>query len=452
MSATSGQEEYGAALDPRSRADLDKPQGLKSAPRIPNPDYPHLGFNPVPGDTETVRSLRKKLSGCAKVLQDAYDTVTKLLDGSYWQGDAAVAFREQLDGGPLPLNLKNAAHSVRKAAKQLGHWEGELDDFQRRARRLEEEAKEARAAVDRARGRADKAGEDPGLQADGADREAARKALTRANGDLDDAETELRKVIGKAKSLAEEHERKAGHRAGKIRDATKKLVPHEPGWFDEVLDWLGDNLPDILSFTAGLIGVVALLLSGPLGWGIATVAALMLTASGLSATALVLRLSDPETRASLRDGFTKGEFDADFWSNAVSVGADIVGALPGLGAVANGGVRATRAIRTGSESLGFWQKAATYGSESLEEAKHISGLENPVIARAVRGFSDPAKAAHAVVATSAVTGVATSGFGLYGKAVDAKEDNVRSGTVAGIDGSRLILDSGGVIDLVRHVF
>ncbi|MFA0840985.1 WXG100 family type VII secretion target [Streptomyces rochei] len=119
MSATSGQEEYGAALDPRSRADLDKPQGLKSAPRIPNPDYPHLGFNPVPGDTETVRSLRKKLSGCAKVLQDAYDTVTKLLDGSYWQGDAAVAFREQLDGGPLPLNLKNAAHSVRKAAKQL---------------------------------------------------------------------------------------------------------------------------------------------------------------------------------------------------------------------------------------------------------------------------------------------------------------------------------------------
>jgi hypothetical protein len=51
-----------------------------------------------------------------------------------------------------------------------------------------------------------------------------------------------------------------------------------------------------------------------------------------------------------------------------------------------------------------------------------------------------------------VTGVATSGFGLYGKAVDAKEDNVRSGTVAGIDGSRLILDSGGVIDLVRHVF
>ncbi|MFJ8654227.1 putative T7SS-secreted protein [Streptomyces rochei] len=452
MSATSGQEEYGAALDPRSRADLDKPQGLKSAPRIPNPDYPHLGFNPVPGDTETVRSLRKKLSGCAKVLQDTYDTVTKLLDGSYWQGDAAVAFREQLDGGPLPLNLKNAAHSVRKAAKQLGHWEGELDDFQRRAKRLEEEAKEARAAVDRARGRADKAGEDPGLQADGAGREAARKALTRANGDLDDAETELRKVIGKARSLAEEHERKAGHRAGKIRDATKKLVPHEPGWFDEVLDWLGDNLPDILSFTAGLIGVVALLLSGPLGWGIATVAALMLTASGLSATALVLRLSDPETRASLRDGFTRGEFDADFWSNAVSVGADLAGALPGLGAVVKGGIEATDAVRTGAQTLGFWEKAATYGSKSMDEAERIVTLENGLVARAVRGFNNPEKAAKAVAAASGLTGVATGGVGLYSKAVDADDDGIKDGAVAGIDGSRLILDSGGIIGLVRHVF
>ncbi|MFC7816304.1 putative T7SS-secreted protein [Streptomyces sp. NPDC057367] len=452
MTAIAGQDQDGAALDPRSRADLGKPQGLKSAPRIPNPDYPHLGFNPVPGDTETVRGLRKKLSGCAKVLQDTHDTVTKLLDGSYWQGDAAVAFREQLDGGPLPLNLKNAAHSIRKAATQLSRWEGELDDFQRRAKRLEEDAKEARAAVDRARGLADEAGEDPGLKAGGADREAAQKALTRANGDLDDAETELRKIIGKAKSLAEEHEEKAGYRAGKIRDATEKLAPQEPGWFDEALDWLGDNLPDILSFTAGLIGVVALLLSGPLGWGLATAAALMLTASGLSITALVLRLSDPEIRASLLDGFTKGEFDADFWSNAVSVGADSVGALPGLGAVLNGSIKATRTVRTGSQSIGFWQKAATYGSESFEEARHIAGLGNPLVARAVSGFSDPAKAANAVVATSAVTGVVTGGFGLYGKALDAEEDGIKSGTVAGIDGSRLILDSGGIIGLVRHVF
>ncbi|MEU8732286.1 putative T7SS-secreted protein [Streptomyces tendae] len=450
MTVTAGHDPYGAALDPQSRADLGKPQGLKSAPPIPNPAYPHLGFNPVPGDTETVRGLEKKLSGCAKVLQEAYDLVTKLLDGSYWKGDAAVAFREQLDGGPLPLNLKNAAHSIRKAARQLDRWEGELDDFQRRARKLEDDAKDARAAVDRAQGRADSAGHDPDLKKEGADGDAALKALTRANGDLEDARAELKKIIGKAERLAEEHEEKAGYRARKIRDATKKLVPHEPGWFDEVLDWLGDNLPDILSFVAGVIGVVALLFAGPLG--LATVAALLLTASGLSATALGLRIGDAEVRASLMDGITKGELDADFWSNAVSVGADFMGILPGLGAVAKGSKEAAHAIRTGTQSLSFWQKASAYGSKSLDEAGRIAGVENALVARAVRSFSNPEKAAKTVSALSGVAGVGTGSFGLYNTAVDADDDGIKGGTVAGIDGSRLILDNGGVIGLVRHVF
>ncbi|MGW4547809.1 hypothetical protein ACWEN4_15700 [Streptomyces violaceorubidus] len=450
MTVTAGHDQNGAALDPQSRADLGKPQGLKSAPPIPNPAYPHLGFNPVPGDTETVRGLEKKLSGCAKVLQEAYDLVTKLLDGGCWKGDAAVAFREQLDGGPLPLNLKNAAHSVRKAARQLDRWEGELDEFQRRARKLEEDAKDAQAAVDRAQERADSAGHDPDLKKEGVDGDAAQKALTRANGELGEALAELKKVIGKAKRLAEEHEEKAGYRARKIRDATKKLVPHEPGWFDEVLDWLGDNLPDILSFVAGLIGVVALLFAGPLG--LATVAALMLTASGLSATALGLRLGDAEVRASLMDGITKGELDADFWSNAVSVGADFAGVLPGLGAVSRGGIEAADAIQAGAGSLGIWQKLATYGSKSLDEAGRIAGLENHLIARAVRGLSDPEKAAKVVSAASGLTGITTGGLGLYSKAVDAEDDGIKDGAVAGIDGSRLILDNGGLIGLVRHVF
>ncbi|WP_121748971.1 putative T7SS-secreted protein [Streptomyces sp. E2N166] len=452
MTVTAGNDQYGAALDPQSRADLGKPQGLKSAPPIPNPAYPHLGFNPVPGDTETVRGLQKKLSGCAKVLQETHDLVTKLLDGSYWKGDAAVAFREQLDGGPLPLNLKNAAHSIRKAARQLDRWEGELDDFQRRAKKLEEDAKEAQAAVDRAQGRANKAGDDPDLKKDGADHDAAQKALTRANADLDDVQAELKKIIGKAKRLAEEHEEKAGYRAGKIRDATKKLVPHEPGWFDEVLDWLGDNLPDILSFTAGLIGMAALLLAGPLGWSLAATAALMLTASGISGTALALRLTDPEVRASLWDGITKGELDANFWSNVVSLGADAAGALPGVAAVSKGSFEATRAIRRSSQVLDFWQKAGTYGSKAIDEAGAIANLENSMIARAVRGFSDPGRAAKAIAGTSVLTGVGTGGFGLYNKAVDAEDDGIKDGTVAGIDGSRLILDSGGLVDIARYVF
>ncbi|WDV54190.1 hypothetical protein PV963_29450 [Streptomyces coeruleorubidus] len=452
MTYTPGTERSGAAPDPQSRSDLSKPQGLKSAPDIPNPHYPHLGFNPVPGDTETVRGLHKKLSGCAKVIQDTHDLVTKLLDGSYWEGDAAVAFREQLDGGPLPLNLKNAAHSIRKAARQLARWEGELDDFQRRAKRLEEDAKEAQAAVDRAQGRASAAKDSPDLHEKGSHHDAAQKALTRANSAVEEAQAELDKIIGKAKKLAEEHEHQAAYRAGKIRDATKKLAPQEPGWFDKTLDWLGDNLPDILSFTAGLIAVAALLLAGPLGWSLAMVAGLMLTSSAISLTAFSLRVSDAETWASLKDGFTKQEFDADFWSNLVSVGADFAGALPGVGAVGKGAYTGLRAAMRSAEASGFVERAALYGAKTMDEAKAIARLENPLIARAVRGLSDPEKAAKAVAATSGLVGVGTGGFGLYNKLVDADDDGIKDGTVAGIDGTRLIVDNGGIFGLVGHVF
>ncbi|MFD3733588.1 hypothetical protein [Streptomyces sp. NPDC058632] len=445
-------DDTGAALDPKSRADLGTPQGLKSAPRIPYPDYPHLGFNPVPGDTETIRGLHKKLSGCAKVLEDTHELVTKLLDGSYWKGDAAVAFREQLDDGPLPLNLKNAARSIRKAAKQLSCWESELDDFQRRAKRLESDAEAAQTAVDRAKGRAAKAEEHPDLEEKkGSGDSSAQRALSRANADVEEAQAELDKVIGKAKRLAEEHERQAKHRATKIRDATKKLAPHEPGMFDKALDWLTDNLPDILSFLAGIAGVVAILFAGPLG--LAMVAALMMTASGLSAVALGLRLfANPETLESLKDGFIKGELDSDFWSNLVSVGADAAGAVPGLGAAAAGAKSAMNAIRAGGGGMPAMRKVALFGTKIMDNMEVIARLDNPLVGRAVRGLSNPAAAANAVAVTSGLIGVGTAGFGLYSKVVDADDDGIKDGSVAGIDGTRVILDNGGIFGVVRHAF
>ncbi|WP_328873572.1 hypothetical protein OHT76_27745 [Streptomyces sp. NBC_00287] len=426
MTLAPGTEHTGAALDPQSRADLDKPQGLKSAPVISHSHYPHLGFNPVPGSTETVRELHRKLAACAKVLEDTHALVTKLLDGSYWKGDAAVAFREQLDGGSLPRNLKNAARSLRKAVTQLTRWETELDDFQRRAKRLEDDARDARAAVERAEGRTD--------------------------ADVDDAQSELEKVLGRARRLAEEHEAKAKHRAEKIRDATKKLAPHEPGWFDDALDWLGENLPDVLSFLAGTIAVAVLLLSGPMGWSLATMGLLMLGSSAVSLTALSLRLGDPEVRASLWDGIRYGELDADFWSNSVSVGADLAGALPGLGAVGKGAFTGIRAAVRSTEAVSFGEKLALVGTKTMDEAKAVANLDNPLVLRAVRGLSDPAKAARAVQGTSGVVGVGTGGFGLHNKLVDAEDDGVKDGTVAGIDGSRLLLDTGGIYALARHVF
>ncbi|MFF0186139.1 hypothetical protein [Streptomyces sp. NPDC005244] len=440
--------ETGAALDPRSRADRSRPQGLKSAPRIPNPDFPHLGFNPVPGSTDTVRGLCKKLTGCAKVLEETHDLVTRLMDGSYWEGDAAVAFREQLDGGPLPLNLKNAAHSIRKAARQLDRWEAELDDFQRRAKRLEGDAKEAQAAVDRAKGHAAHAGENPDLDKKNSGQADARKALTKANLAVDDAQDALEKIRSKARELAAEHEDQAQQRAAKIRDATKKLAPHEPGWFDSALDWLEENLPDILSTVGAVIGLAALFVVS----GGTAAAVLLLAAAALSGTSLAMRvLGDPTLRASLWDGFTKGEFDTDFWSNLVTVGGDALGVLPGLGAAGRGAVVAGRATGEAGEALTLMARVARFGDGTIEHAKVIASLDNALLGVTIRG-ARAAQITKAVEVTSASIGVGTAAFGLAMTAVDTDDDGIKDGSVASVDGARLGLDVGGLFNVARHVF
>ncbi|MEV0319179.1 putative T7SS-secreted protein [Streptomyces sp. NPDC050658] len=436
--------------DSPARRNGPLPQGLKSSPSVPNPDYPDLGFNPAPGDPDTVKALRRKLVDCAATLHEAHGVVTKLMDGSYWKGDAAVAFREQIEDGPLPKNLKNAASSIGKAAKHLDRWHEELGEFQRRAKRLNQAAKDARDVLEAEKGRAERAGDDPGLKEKGARHESAKKALERADGQVRDAQDELDRVLKKARDLAHEHEERANYRAGKIRDATNKLAPSEPGWFDKATDWVKENLPDILSALAGVVALVAVIFAAPLG--ITMVAALMLAASALSAGALGRRLWDPEVRASLMDGFTKGEFDADFWSNAVSVGADGLGMLPGLVAVVKGGREAADALRAGTQAVTLGQKMATVGIKTMEEARGVAALDNRLIARVVQGASNPAKAAKVVATGSGSLGVGTASFGLIDSAMDGDDTKVKDGSVAGIDGARLGLDSGGVLSLARHVF
>lgn len=447
MTVTSGAEQSPYINSPAGR-NGDLPQGLKSSPSIPNPNYPHLGFNPTPGDTGTVRDLGKKLGTCAKVLDETHELVTKLMDGSYWKGDAAVAFREQLEDGPLPLNLKNAAHSVRKAARQLDRWEGELEDFQRRAKKLEQDAKDAQDAVDAAKGHAAKAKNDPNLDEKGDKGEKAQKSLSSANTAVEEAQAELDKIIGRAKKLAEEHETKARYRAGKVRDATKKLAPHEPGWLEELGEWFVENLPDILSFTAGVIGLVALFVAT----GGMAAAVLLLAAAALSASALTMRLSDPKVRASLADGILNGELDSDFWGNVVSLGGDVLGAVPGVSAVGVG-VRGTmRALQAGEEVVTLGKVLTTLGSKTIGEAKAISNLGNPALNLVVRGARDSARAGEVVEITSASLGVMTAGYGLVSSAVDELDNDGAKDTGTGIDGARTILDGGALIDLAQHVF
>jgi uncharacterized protein YukE len=317
--------------------------------------YLHLGFDPAPGSTDLVRDIHRKLSDCAKEMERAHSKVTKLMNGGYWEGDAAVAFREQLEDGPLPLNLRNGAHSVDKAARQLGLWATELEDFQRRAKKLDGEAGDAREALQRAQGHADEVERTAGK---GKAHDGAAPAPHRANSKVTAAQEALDDVLRRARSLAGEHEETARRRARHISDATHKLAPHEPDAWDKFTDWLGDNLPDILSACAAVLGVIALL-------GLTAVAPwmLFLAAGLLSGMAFGLRVSDPEVLASLEDGFTKGELDVDFWGNALGVAGDFLGMLPGLGAVAKGAMKAPELLAATTGPVGEAEGVLTLGQK-----------------------------------------------------------------------------------------
>ncbi|MFD3575091.1 putative T7SS-secreted protein [Streptomyces sp. NPDC058644] len=403
--------------------------------------YPDLGFDPTPGNRDTVKELHKKLGTCVTILRDTRKVVTKLMDGSYWEGDAAVAFRETIKDGPLTLNLKNAARSIEKAATQLERWEGDLDDFQRRARDLNGKAKDAREALKAAKGHADTAGDDPDLDKKGKKQEDAKKAQKLADGKVEEAQAELDRILGRARSLQNEHSERSKYRAEKIRDATDKLAPHEPGAFEEAWEWVKENLPDILSALAGALALAALIFTGPIALPI-----LLVGAGLLSAGALTSRLSNPEVRASLWDGFTKGEFDDDFFNNAVSVGADTLGMVPGLGIAAKGGIEATQAIRSGGEVLSLGQKMAKYGTAVSDKADEISNLSNPLLRRAFSWSASPQVWADSVGKASGGIGLVTAGYGLF-------DDDERRGKVGtGIDGTRLGIDLPGFPATARYLF
>ncbi|MFJ8152215.1 hypothetical protein [Streptomyces sp. NPDC094468] len=395
------------------------------------PPYPHLGFDPTPGSTDLVRDLHRRLSGCAKEMEKAHAKVGKLMDGSYWEGDAAVAFREQLEGGPLPLNLKNGAHSVDAAARQLDLWAGELGEFQRRARRLDGEAEAARAALRRAQDH----------EGPASDRADARVAA--AQDDLDG-------VLKRARSLAAEHEETARERARHIGAASRRLAPHEPDTWDRFTDWLGDNLPDILSACAAVLGVIALL-------GLTAVAPwmLFLAAGVLSGMAFGLRVSDPEVLASLKDGFTKGELDLDFWGNALGTAGDFLGMLPGLGAVAKGAMKApelmsaTAAVaRETDEVLTLGEKIAAAGVRAGTSIRTV-GVSIRTEAAAAEGavsvLSHPrvfggrlAPIVEKIDKPATVLGAGTAVYGVSSSFADTLDNDAAKTVTSLLDGPRTL--------------
>ncbi|MYW63490.1 hypothetical protein GTY65_05275 [Streptomyces sp. SID8379] len=395
--------------------------------------------------------LTAKLKKSAEVISEAHKMITKLRSGTSWEGDAAVAFREELDGA-IPTNLKNAHTSIGKAAAALTAWQGALDGYQDRARRLDGEAKAAKDEVRTAESQEESASANPDLKlagrtfTDDAELKSAQTRLDRATEELNkaresvtNAKNAYNDVIRRARELEDDHSTDARNQARVIRDATDNLAPEEPNWFEKAMDWVGDNLTDILGAIAAIAGLAALFFAVPVG------PILLLVAAAASAATLVSRLSDPTVSASIKDGFTKGEFDADFWTNSVGLAGDALGVVPGAGALARGINGAARAAGAGAEALSLGQKLSSVGSNTWTAAQRIASADNPLTTWMVKGAANPSAWANGIDIGVSGAGAVTGAYGVAKNAWDDIKNDTVENVGTGMDAAR-----AGSFDAAGH--
>ncbi|WP_406218232.1 WXG100 family type VII secretion target [Streptomyces canus] len=340
-----------------------------------NNPYPSLGWNPVPGIPEQVTSLYRKVKSAADTLDNCHRQIEYLLGASSsWQGDAASAFRDTLDGD-LKTAMMNAGNSLGKAAAALGTWEGDLTSHRDLAKKYDDAARENKGDVDKARTRHDQAKGNPDLKLAGkeypsqAEADAATERLRTAERELNEATTHLNNantayndVIAKAKELEGTHTDAAEAVARSLDEADDKLAPKEPGWFSKAISAIGEGLKAVGEFLvehAGTIGAIAGLLAllptplAPVFAGIAVAA---------SAVSMAKNLASEDFRDSLAGdyGLKEGVFA---WA---SLAGDGLGMVPGVGALAKAGSEAGLAAavaREGGEALSLGSKLGTFGKE-----------------------------------------------------------------------------------------
>ncbi|MGW0823029.1 putative T7SS-secreted protein [Streptomyces sp. NPDC002845] len=268
-----------------------------------NHDYPHLGFDPAPGDLETIRELARTVGG---VSRDGDTTKTELdkigTDDGLWVGKAANAFTDTFS--EVPPYLKKALSAMGEAGRALDTWHSEVNRFQARARRLEEEAAAAVKKVNSTKSALD------GLPSDTTSMSA--KELEEHNKDkkakqsaCDSADDELADIRRRAHTLNDEFNAAATHAASQLKKATDHAPP-EPGFFDELVGMANDILEgawdcvtdpnwwkalgDVLADIAMVIGVICLItiFTGGLGW--LALAGVIVAAGALAAHGIAMKM------------------------------------------------------------------------------------------------------------------------------------------------------------------
>lgn len=257
-----------------------------------------LDRDPTPGSPSTLRRMARTWSEVADDAEYAETRMRQLMGDDAlgrWIGEAGDAFRAKT--GDLPEQLRQCKASYRLASDALEWWAGRLEGHQSdadsalvrgRAARADLEAAEANAAA--AASAVSGASGVPVLtdasltptpdQVRDARARLASAQAARASADaaVDAARSRLdaaRQLALDAKSLRESDGRTT---AGRIHEASDAGIPERSRW-EKFKDWAGeawDVIVTIAKVVVAVLGVVALIIGGPLAWVVFAAAMVLL--------------------------------------------------------------------------------------------------------------------------------------------------------------------------------
>ncbi|MEU7584242.1 RHS repeat-associated core domain-containing protein [Streptomyces sp. NPDC041068] len=270
-----------------------------------------LEKDPTPGDPQRVRKLAKDLHDFAddvgKVLRDikgmaGEDAILQ------WAGQTAEAFTEKFEDAPS--KLKKLKKSYDMAGDALAAYWPELERAQTLADKALVKGREAQADLSSAKSRlssadswVDKAGKEADKYKDdgskgkdvpppdpdkvkAATRNAAsaEKAQKSAQGDVDSAKSALDAAKKMAEDARKMREEAAGTAKRKIDEASDAGIQNRK-WWEEIGDWVSDNWDTIVAVckvVVAVVGVIAMIVGGPILAAIVIVAGAIVLADTLS--------------------------------------------------------------------------------------------------------------------------------------------------------------------------
>ncbi|MER5527129.1 DUF6531 domain-containing protein [Streptomyces sp. NPDC002677] len=270
-----------------------------------------LDRDPTPGDPQRVRSLATQLHDFADDVSDALRLVKGMAGEDtllQWAGKSAEVFKEQFKD--VPKNLKKLKKSYEMCGDALADYWPKLERAQALADKALAKAKEAQSDLSSAKSRlssadswvtragkeADKYKDDPtGSKSDGdkpdeakvraatRDVQSAKSAHTKAQSDVTTAQNALDAAKKMAEDARKMRDDAAGEAKRKIDEASDAGIPNRH-WWQDVGHWFEDNWDTIVTVckvVVAVVGIIALIIGGPILGAIVLVAALVVLADTL---------------------------------------------------------------------------------------------------------------------------------------------------------------------------